>query len=265
MRPEYVDYNNQEISYERKCDPRELNVVERIKREAELKASLPTVNDDHVDVNTLKMYISTLEEEISTLKGITLVNEFKESIIAGGNILLKDNMDIGTAIVIDKDVTIDLNGKKLTLPEDTDGSGVFHVTSGTLTIEGPGCIDGVGKNDYNIAIWADGGNVVINGGIFTNVGATATNDPSHFDLIYSKNGSTVEINGGFFRCATPKWTLNKHDSTPSEIIVRGGTFVEYDPSNSETENPVANFVVEGCEVISEVRENGEIWYTVLSE
>lgn len=152
------------------------------------------------------------------------------------------------AQTIDTAKTVVLNGHTISIPEDTAGDGVYHVVEGGyLTIEGPGVIDGVGKNNYNMAIWADGGTVVINGGHFTNKGATATKDPSHFDLIYAKNGGVVEINGGYFECETPKWTLNNNDAKPGKFVVRGGTFVGFDPSFTDTE-PVGannNFVAPG--------------------
>lgn len=166
-----------------------------------------------------------------------------------------------TAQVIDSAVVVALNGNKISIPEDTDGSGVYHVVEGGyLTINGDGVIDGVGKNDYNMAIWADGGHVVINGGTFTNVGATSSNgDNSHFDLIYAKNDGVVEINGGFFHCQTPQWTLNNNDTKPGTFIVRGGTFVGFNPMCTKTEpaGKPNNFVAEGY---TAVYENGN--YTV---
>ena len=168
-----------------------------------------------------------------------------------------------TAQLIDKAVAVELEKDVvISIPEDTDGSGVYHVTAGgSLVINGEGTINGVGKNDYNMAIWADGGNVTINGGTITNVGATAEVDPAHFNLVYAKNGSTVVINDGYFECETPKWTLNLNDSKPGKIIVRGGTFVDFDPSCAETEHGgVYNFVDKGYKVI----KNGKL-YTVVKE
>lgn len=158
---------------------------------------------------------------------------------------------------------MDLNGQTLTVTNDTVGDGVFHVTEGgALTIDGTGTINGVGNNDYNMAIWADGGDVVINGGTFTNEGATASSDPTHMDLIYAKNGSTVTINGGTFKCQTPAWTLNCHDAGyqagTTKIIVKGGSFYQFDPSNCNSEGANTNFVADGYQVV----QNGD-WYTVV--
>ena len=109
-------------------------------------------------------------------------------------------------------------------------------------------------------IWADCGDVTINGGTFTNKGAVADDDPLHFDLIYAKNGSIVEINGGEFICETPQWTLNNNDSKPGQFIVKGGRFFQFDPSNTKTE-PVGannNFVAEGYKVV----QDGD-WFIVV--
>ena len=171
------------------------------------------------------------------------LEELMAALELGGEIALGEDLDLPTAAVINNEVTLDLNGKTLTVSQDTVGDGVFHVIAGgKLTINGEGTVNGLGNNDYSMAVWADGGQVVINGGTFTNVGA---GEDDHYDLIYAKNGGSVEICGGTFTCQTPKWTLNKHDSTGSTITVKGGTFLGYDPSHSDTENPVADFIAEG--------------------
>jgi hypothetical protein len=164
-----------------------------------------------------------------------------------------------SAFVIDKEITIELNGFTISTPNDTVGDGVFRVINGgKLTINGDGTINGVNTTDYAMAIWVDGGEVIINGGTYTNENA---GEDTQYDLMYVKNGGKLTINGGTFISKTPKWTLNLNDTNGGEIVVCGGSFFEYNPSNSETENPIANFVADGYEVKETVEENGT-WYNV---
>ena len=158
--------------------------------------------------------------------------------------------DIATdvAFTVAKKVTIDLNGKTIaTTQADTEGNGVFWVKAGgELTLNGEGTVNGVGGNAYNIAIWADGGKVIINGGTYTNEGAQDDGpDGAHFDLIYVKNGGAVEINGGTFKCQTPEWTLNSHDTKKGTIVVNGGLFYQFNPSDCATEGAGTNWCAEG--------------------
>lgn len=191
------------------------------------------------------------EDQVDTAVKVSTAEELAEILSAGGNVKIEADIDMPTAIVVETDTTLNLNGKEITVKEDTIGDGVFKVTSGILTIEGEGTINGVGKNDYSMAIWADGGNVIINGGNFTNVGA---GEHDHYDLIYVKNGGCVEINGGTFECQTPRWTLNSHNTLPGTIVVKGGTFINYNPAESYTdennEEP-SNFVAPGYKVVEE--------------
>lgn len=55
------------------------------------------------------------------------------------------------------------------------------------------------------------------------------------------------------------------DKETAEIIVYGGSFVNFDPSHSTSENPAANFVAEGYEVIKTTGENETPIYTVVPE
>jgi len=211
-------------------------------------------------------YKVVVEDEIYT------VVEAEDEIIVSGNSLqeaidnaedgaiinITKDMDLPTAVEVTKEITLELNGHALTVANDTEGNGVFHVlTGGKLTINGEGTVNGLGNNIYSIAIWADGGEVIINGGTYTNVGA---GDDDHYDLIYAKNGGIVTINGGTFEAHTPQWTLNLKDSDGSLITVRGGTFKNYNPAAVYTEpTQPLNFVAEGYKV---VENNGE--YTVVT-
>ena len=166
----------------------------------------------------------------------------------GATIKVLNDVATDAAFQITKKVTIDLNGKTIaTTQADAEGNGVFWVkTGGELTLNGEGTINGVGGNAYNIAIWADGGKVTINGGTYTNVGAQDDGpDGAHFDLIYVKNGGAVEINGGTFKCQTPEWTLNSHDTKKGTIVVNGGLFYQFNPSDCATEGAGTNWCAEG--------------------
>lgn len=207
------------------------------------------VDDNHDDVCDVCKYGQT------TLVGDTSYASLEAAIQAAGDddvVTLTEDIDLETALTINKKVTLDLNGKTLTVTNDTAGDGVFMVVAGgDLTINGEGVVNGVGNNDWNIVVFANGGNVTINGGTYTNIGATdvAHNDADHFDVIYVKNGGHATINGGTFYGQTPKWILNSHDTLTGTFDVKGGTFHGFDPSNADTEpGGLVNFVNESYKV-----------------
>lgn len=133
-------------------------------------------------------------------------------------------------------------------------------TSGTVTIEG-GTYNG-GEGGNNVCVEAAGGTVVIKDGTFT-VGGDA--DGNGNSVVYCVGGNVV-IEGGFFY--TPySWNnfyyvLNQQNNNPGTITVKGGTFVNYDPSKGD-DNLGGNFVADGYKVVSETKDNGDVWYTVV--
>lgn len=133
-------------------------------------------------------------------------------------------------------------------------------TSGTVTIEG-GTYNG-GEGGNNVCVEAAGGTVVIKDGTFT-VGGDANSYGN--SVIYSIGGDVV-IEGGFFytdyKYNGKYYVLNKNNSTNGTITVKGGTFVNYDPSKGD-DNLGGNFVAEGYKVVSETKDNGDVWYTVV--
>ena len=188
-------------------------------------------------------YYATIEEAIAAAVAINAANE-AANIEDRVSVELATNVDLPASLVISDVVTIILNGKTISTSKDTAGDGVFHVVAGgELTITDyvqyfVGTVNGVCASEYNMAIWADGGKVIIEAGIFTNVGA---GDADQYDLIYVKNGGIVEIKGGTFLAQTPKWTLNSHDKFPGTFVVTGGTFQEgFNPGATETEPAGAN-------------------------
>lgn len=209
------------------------------------------------DTDENKMYMmlepGVLTEITSENIGIKTLEALTEAIAAGGKVEVAASIDAPTGFVITIDTTIVNNGE-ITIKEDTVGDGVFTVTNGILTLNGKGTINGLGKNDWSMAVWAkENGKVIINDGYFTNVGAKSTEDSEHFDLIYASGNAQIEINGGEFKCETPKWTLNikDKDRATASIVVKGGKFHGFNPADCEVEGPNTNFVAPGYKVVEE--------------
>ena len=187
-----------------------------------------------------------------------------EAATSGATITVLNDCTADTACVIaNKTLTIDLNGKKVKANDTdaaTDGNGVFWVQAGgVLTLEDSsetkaGTVNGNGGNDYKMAIWADGGKVVINGGNYVN-----ENNGTHtqYDLIYAKNGGEIVINGGTFKCDTPRWTLNSHNTKTGRFVVTGGKFYQYNPTNFDTDEAVTTW----CDAKYRAEADGD-WFVV---
>jgi hypothetical protein len=148
------------------------------------------------------------------------------------------------------------------------------VKGGDVTIEGEGEI--VAQDAmYSMAVWANGGTVIINNGRFINSGDGC-------DLIYASNGGKVYIYGGEFIATEYKGvesgTGNKHsalniknsDRAKSDIIVYGGSFYGFDPANNISEpNPSDEwlashpngFVAPGYKSV----QDGEWWNVIKDE
>ena len=143
---------------------------------------------------------------------------------------------------------------------------MISVMDNTLTIEGEGVIDA--EAGYNTAYGINilGGTVVINGGTF--YGAMSA--------VQVQKGTLV-INGGFFdlaatiKVAAPQYAsylINCIDAAYKDgsavVEIKGGTFVNFNPSD-DPEGANTSYVADGYTVVSQKRDNGEIWYTVVPE
>lgn len=186
------------------------------------------------------IYYATLQDAIDAAQnGATVV-------------LVKDVDTPEVTYVIDKSLTIDLNGKTVT---GSGYDGVFHITGKDANVVINGTVAGskvVAKEDksYAMAVWADaaGCTVTLNGGDYGQI-ITGTDD--QYDMIYTSAG-TIIINSGSFESRRSKWTLNCLDAAykarTANIIVNGGTFKGFDPMNGETEGKGTSFVAAGVGV-----------------
>lgn len=216
--------------------------------------------------------------ENANVAKVSTIDEIKDALSGEKEIIkLEKDITMDESIYVSRKVTFDLNGKALTA-QSYDG--VFYVNAGgDLTIKGNGKVVAIGgfaeddinhEHEYTTAVWARGGKVTIVDGEYSN---QTVNGDDHYDLIYAstitendiEHQGVVTILGGKFNNVTPKWTLNLHDkSTTSKIIVKGGTFVNYNPAESMTEptSPVS-FVAEGYK--SELVEGSTTDYVVVKD
>ena len=115
--------------------------------------------------------------------------------------------------------------------------------------------------------------------INVNGGKVVVNDGKYYGAITAiqVQKGVLEINGGFFDLAPTcksvvphyaKYMINCIDAAYKDgtavISVKGGTFVNFDPS-ANPEGAGTSYVADGYKVVSETQENGEIWYTVVAE
>ena len=192
-------------------------------------------------------------------------------------ISLYSDILLDRGVVVEKELTLNLNDYTISTPEIYELAAIqVNTASGNLTINASE-IGGINSascnNDCSISVWArNGGHAVINGGIYTNKGAYSDYGNGKYannELIYvSETGvdnSSIVINGGTFignsdnKGFGTRYTLNKLDKCDSTITVYGGTFVDYNPSVSKSENPIDNFVASGHFVV----KNG-LNYTVVA-
>lgn len=196
-------------------------------------------------------------------------------------VVLKQDYTPSLPIEIVGETEVVLNNKKLTAPifadingtadvnGNTDSYGFWVRKGGNLTIKGNGIVESQ-KAEYSIAVYADGGDVNIYGGKFYNHG-------NNCDLIYAKNGAKVKIYGGEFHPTQnlgASGTANKYTALNlkgdgkdgCEILVYGGTFYNFDPSNNFSESESwrkahpNQFVADGYKSVK--RDGEDIWDVV---
>lgn len=198
----------------------------------------------------------------------------KERFAAGGNITIEKDIrtenskdDLDSRIMIKNPATVTLNGKIITPDNmgnnDKNFTALIVAADTTINANKNGGIDTGNNGGYAINVM-DGANLTITGGYYYG-GGTA---------VQVQKG-TVTITGGTFAVEPydnpvygNKFMLNCIDAEykkgTAQIIVKGGTYKNFDPSNSDSENPKASFVPEGYKVVTEVKGE-DTWYTVVPE
>ena len=203
-------------------------------------------------------------------------NELKTALAAGGVVAIDNDVTadatktaVADRITVNAPTNLNLDAKFI-VPgelEPTDNWAGLYITADTVfnATENGGiqCLDKAnGECGTYVAHIKDGANVTVNGGTYYGGGT-----------IFNVQLGTLTINGGHFEVtsfAAPynyDFMLNCVDANyrngTAKIIVKGGTFVNFDPSNNAAEGAGTNFVADGYTVVSETQSNGDIWYTVV--
>ena len=132
--------------------------------------------------------------------------------------------------------------------------------------------DNMGNNNTNFCALIVDADTTINAG---ENGGIDTGRNGGYALNVRK-GANLTITGGHF-AVEPfsdarygyEFMLNCIDAAykngTAKIIVKGGTFVNFNPANCKAEGAGTNFVADGYKVVSAAQANGDTWYTVVPE
>lgn len=218
---------------------------------------------------------SNFVSQVTSPMDVKEVEDMLKEMIETGNAKLTQSTNLSNTIIVEKELVFDLNGKTITaglfaydnnkVEEGDTDSYVFLVKKGgKLTINGNGNVK-TQSADYAIAVWAQGGEVEINGGVYENFGEGS-------DLIYASAGGKIVINGGEFKANAKQdgvpgtqeihsaLNIKDADRKTTSIVVKGGKFYGFNPADNKSENPKQSFVAEGYESVEtsegvfEVRE-----------
>ena len=180
--------------------------------------------------------------------------------------LLKDITVDGTdkvtsRTVIDKPITLDLNDKTIKSPDNmganTNNFTALHISADVTINATTGGINTGTNGAYAINVM-NGATLTINGGNYYG-GGTA---------VQVQEG-TANINGGTFACepyGDPygyKFLINCIDSAykngTAKVSIKGGSFVNFDPSDSASENPKGNFCASGYVAVKSGTDDAPVW------
>ena len=201
------------------------------------------------------------------------VTELKEALSNGGVVAVTEDIqtnnieDTAAArIVISQPTTLNLE-KKIITPDNmgnnnTNFCALIVDADTTINAGENGGIDTGVNGGYGINV-RNGATLTINGGYYYG-GGTA---------VQVQEGTLI-INGGTFACepySSPTYGYNflincldsAYKNGTAKVIINGGTFVNFDPSNCTAEGAGTNFVADGYKVVSAPQTNGDVWYTVV--
>ena len=209
--------------------------------------------------------------------------QFAQGLLKGsGEVTLPSDVTVtdGTSSAVNRiadDAVVNFNDKKIVLDlPDATGSTVnwtgVRVAKGTVVFnaDANGGVQTAPNGELyavTVGTTSSSADLTINGGTY--IGGTTA--------VQITQGK-LTINGGFFKAyidgddeynANPAYLINcidaNYQSGAAQVEIKGGTFVNFDPSNNAAEGANTNFVAAGYKVVSAAQTNGDVWYTVVAE
>ena len=207
-------------------------------------------------------------------------SDMKKAFADGGLITINEDITadatktaVADRITVKKPTTLYL-GATYTVPGSLEASNnwaaLYVAKDLTINASSNGGINCLDKTDasasyiggpYVAHIAGEGITVTVNGGNYYGGGT-----------IFNVQQGTLIVNDGFFQVAPDvgthdyRYILNCIDeyykAGTANIIVKGGTYVNFDPSNNAAEGAGTNFVADGYKVVSEAH-GSDTWYTVV--
>ena len=190
-----------------------------------------------------------LVAEINGVKYISLAKALAAA-KDGDTVKLLDNEVVSTTVTVDKNLTLDLNGKTLT----GTNCRALHITSGKLELTGTGTVKstGIAVNSSVVRVGDDSGearsvelvigkDVVIDSPDSYGVGAFGTATTEKL-TIYGTIKSTATTNESYDGCAVT--TLGTDTSTPATIIIKEDAKISAANTNA-VYLPAGSLTVEG--------------------
>lgn len=205
----------------------------------------------------------------SEVDNATLLEEVKNGAKLSGNLTLTEDVDLDKTLVVADNTSVEITSDK-TVSNSNDlwdkSTGMWSLVSArgensVTTINGGEW--NAKENDCYAVDVQNGAKVVINDGTFI----------GNIHSVYVTDG-IAEIKGGFFSVQQKypdaskanEFVLNcldaNHANGTANIIVTGGTFVNFNPADCYAEGEHTNFVADGYHVEVAVQGNGDVWYTV---
>lgn len=230
-----------------------------------------------------KAQLAAVEEAAKT----QALEDFQNTLSSGGELKFTYNITNPEVVEINKNTTIDFNGKTLDVAVASSHGDSVQISNATVVMS-----NGVVNEAKDL-----GGKLGANIYVMANANVTLENMKviGTYPLWVCDGGSTLTVKSGTYRATVsqavynaspnskiiieggefyaPDWNgsqycLNLKDDIIAEgkkandyIEVRGGTFINYNPSKSTSENPMVSFVADDC-IVGSYKNNGQTVYIV---